>query len=575
MRKSFRYSLFFIVFLGLFSLCIDYSPLSFIRLRKWRIPEHLQKDHSFVFIIPSYNCSDVCEKTLRSIFTQTYGNFRVIYIDDGSTDRTYETAKECKERLGQDERLEIVRYPQKKGAVERLYEKGILCDDQHIIVYMKGNTWLKDSHALAKLNDLYKKHAIWTAYEGGQNVRTKKKSSTFTFRSKGLFSPLLRKASTGGPRFKTFYASLFKKIKLEDFFFRGSFVDDIHDSAYFFPLLEMAGSHTLALSSSFCEYVQKDDFDAERPSRKASYKCHQRIRSSTPYASLASLHADSVPSEKTADLLIFSYDRPLQAFALLESISQNLTGMRAIFCLYRASSERFAKAYEELKRQFPHVQFMAQSEKPAEDFQTLTLQAVLEGPSEYILFSVDDMIVRDKVDIKECIQAVEKTGAYFFSLRLGKHINYCYMGKFFNDTPRFVEVGQGLLGWQLDSSQGDWMYPNSIDLHLYRKKDLQEILENISFHHPTELEILWSRYPIPLKEARKRIGLCYSTSKALNIPMNLVHISKNANMNLFSPLELLEKFEAGFKMSIAPLHELENNAVHVEHIPTFVTRKAI
>ncbi len=575
MRKSFRYPLVFIVLLGLFSLCVDYSPLSFLRLRKWRIPEHLQKDRSFVFIIPSYNCSDVCEKTLRSIFTQTYENFRVIYIDDGSTDHTYETAKECKERLGQDQRLEIVHCPERKGAVERLYEKGISCEDSQIIIYMKGNAWLKDSHALAKLNDLYKKHAIWTAYEGGKNVRTKKKSSSLTFRSRGLFSPLLRRASTGGPRFKTFYASLFKKVKLEDFFFRGSFVDDTHDSGYFFPLLEMSGSHSLALHSSFCEYVQKDDFDAERPSRKASYKCHQRIRSSTPYTALASLPTTPASSEKTADLLIFSYDRPLQAFALLESISQNLTGMRAIFLLYRTSSERFAKAYEELKRQFPQVHFIAQSEKPAEDFQTLTLQAVFEGPSEYIVFSVDDMIVRDKVDIKECIQAMEKTGAYFFSLRLGKHINYCYMGKFFTDIPRFIEFDQGLLGWQLDASQGDWMYPNSIDLHLYRKKDLQQILKNTSFHHPTELEILWSRYPISLKEARKRIRLCYSTSKALNIPMNLVHVSKNANMNLFSPQELLEKFESGFKMSIAPLRELENSAVHVEHVPTFITRKAI
>ena len=49
------------------------------------------KEHKpFVVIVPSYNNSEWVERNLRSIFEQKYDNFRVIYIDDASTDGTWD-----------------------------------------------------------------------------------------------------------------------------------------------------------------------------------------------------------------------------------------------------------------------------------------------------------------------------------------------------------------------------------------------------------------------------------------------------------------------------------------------------
>ncbi|MDD5765534.1 MAG: glycosyltransferase [Candidatus Marinimicrobia bacterium] len=39
-------------------------------------------------IIPTYNRAEVLERALKSVLSQTYGNFEVIVIDDGSTDNT-------------------------------------------------------------------------------------------------------------------------------------------------------------------------------------------------------------------------------------------------------------------------------------------------------------------------------------------------------------------------------------------------------------------------------------------------------------------------------------------------------
>ena len=51
------------------------------------------KNHNFVFIIPSYNNEKYYKKNLDSVINQTYKNWRIIYIDDASTDNTFELVK--------------------------------------------------------------------------------------------------------------------------------------------------------------------------------------------------------------------------------------------------------------------------------------------------------------------------------------------------------------------------------------------------------------------------------------------------------------------------------------------------
>ena len=50
-------------------------------------------------IIPAYNAADYLAKTIESVLNQTYSDFELILIDDGSTDRTHEIVKDyqCKD----------------------------------------------------------------------------------------------------------------------------------------------------------------------------------------------------------------------------------------------------------------------------------------------------------------------------------------------------------------------------------------------------------------------------------------------------------------------------------------------
>lgn len=44
-------------------------------------------------IVPAYNEEKVIVRTIESLLKNTYQNFDIIVVDDGSKDRTYETAR--------------------------------------------------------------------------------------------------------------------------------------------------------------------------------------------------------------------------------------------------------------------------------------------------------------------------------------------------------------------------------------------------------------------------------------------------------------------------------------------------
>ncbi len=95
---------------------------------------------------------------------------------------------------------------------------------------------------------------------------------------------------------------------------------------------------------------------------------------------------------KTADFIIFSYDRPMQLYALLESTTNFITGLNDIFVIYRTSDDNYEMGYQIIKEDFPHVHYIKQSDNPQADFKPLTLQAFQAGSADYIVFAVDDII---------------------------------------------------------------------------------------------------------------------------------------------------------------------------------------
>ena len=80
------------IFISFFVL--SFFVLAFIAAKKRKAPQ--LEDHELpmaTVIIPAWNEEKSVERTLNSILASDYPDFEVIFIDDGSTDKTYEIAK--------------------------------------------------------------------------------------------------------------------------------------------------------------------------------------------------------------------------------------------------------------------------------------------------------------------------------------------------------------------------------------------------------------------------------------------------------------------------------------------------
>lgn len=282
------------------------------------------------------------------------------------------------------------------------------------------------------------------------------------------------------------------------------------------------------------------------------------------------LYVRSATPTKKADLVVFSYDRPLQLYAFLESAQKYVTGVGQLSVIYRASGQAFKDGYDVVRADFPHAIFYAQGSNPARDFKPLTLKASFESPSNYILFAVDDIVVKDTVDLEQCINALEKHEAYAFFLRLGMNLNYCYTMNHPQPVPRLKQEEHDIYSWRFSESVLDWRYPLTVDMTLYRKKNVEGDLRVISYHTPNRLEGIWC---CRFNRVAHQRGLCFGQSKVVNMPLNRVQKEELGNraMNITTQ-ELLAQFNAGKKMDIVKLHGIDNKSAHMEYVPTFVDR---
>lgn len=274
-------------------------------------------------------------------------------------------------------------------------------------------------------------------------------------------------------------------------------------------------------------------------------------------------------NSELVDLIIFSYNRPMQLYALLESVDKYITGLGEISVIYRASDSSYETAYTEVKNKFNQARYFKQGAEPKKDFKPLVLKA-WDTKQDYLMFSTDDIIVKSKVDLSECVKALKETNAYGFYLRLGKNISKCYFtGDKISSLPKHKLVMSDVYSYKFSDADGsDWRYPNTVDMTIYPKSKIKDFFIKHIYANPNSCEGSWARQPdLSLQ------GLFFEKSKIVNIPINLVNeVAPNAHMNSHSADEMLKFFNQGLKIDINDLYEFNNQAPHTDFQVRFVNR---
>lgn len=105
----------------------------------------------FSIIVPMYNAENFIERCLNSILNQTYQEFEVLIVDDGSSDSSFHKARSMSES---DSRLKIFTIPHSGPGAAR--NRGLSNTRGEYVLFMDADDYWLDSEFLAKLNDMIK-----------------------------------------------------------------------------------------------------------------------------------------------------------------------------------------------------------------------------------------------------------------------------------------------------------------------------------------------------------------------------------------------------------------------------------
>jgi len=202
------------------------------------------KTTSFVVEILTRNNEDRCASNLLSVLNQDYDNFRIILINDASTDFTDVRIKKILDNHPQGKLVTYIKNKKRIGAMANHIRAIYSCKDQEVVVQVDGDDLLRHPHVLKKLDEVYQNKDVWVTY-GSHMLLSSGKRGPYSspIPEQVLKAGTIRRHKWCTSHLRTFYAALFKNIALKDFKYKNQFVLVACDIAFMLPIVEMASMH--------------------------------------------------------------------------------------------------------------------------------------------------------------------------------------------------------------------------------------------------------------------------------------------------------------------------------------------
>lgn len=240
--------------------------------------------------------------------------------------------------------------------------------------------------------------------------------------------------------------------------------------------------------------------------------------------------------------IVFSKDRAMQLHALLSSYFYYVKNFAPLKILFICSSEEHEQSYQILKSSFKNfpVDFIKETQ-----FDIQLRKMISNIKADRLFFMTDDGIFLDSFDLHDCLLFDPRQN--IFSLRLGVDFDFCYTHDRKQDVPLFEKNAETQMFkywvWKHMKDSPDWSYPLSVDATIFCKKEIEIMLNGVSFKNPNSLESQMQRYNDLFTF---RNGVCYAKTKYVNVPCNIVQNEFDNNFTgAFSVDELLQHFLDG------------------------------
>ncbi|RTL07410.1 glycosyltransferase family 2 protein [Candidatus Dependentiae bacterium] len=366
MKKHVLYTLFLAVFIA-FELSI-----------------YCTEEKKIVAITCMYNNEQWVEKNLSMIISQKYHNFKIIIVDDASTDNTSSIIQTFIKSHGIEEKTTFIQNKLRKRKLANLYDVLYTVEDEEIVVIIDGDDWLAHPYVFSYINNLYNTDIFFT-YGQYQNIPASE-SIAWGFNPMGYAKPVpefivnnqsYRKGPFYYMHLRTFKGWIFKLIQLKDLItdtvegFVGDFFPASNDLAMYYPIVEMA--HTKVHFVKDIVYMRNvsSRLVGFKVDRTIQVNAGQEIKRKKPYQWLEKpvyRHLDQV-KKKDIDVIV---------------ATKNI------------------KKYASYKKQLPKSTFLKMQDAAAKAH---------TFSNDYVLISFNENSFPSKTNIKDMIYQLERTYA--------------------------------------------------------------------------------------------------------------------------------------------------------------------
>ncbi|HEV2600736.1 MAG TPA: glycosyltransferase family 2 protein [Candidatus Babeliales bacterium] len=463
-------------------------------------PQETLQEKDMVIVIASYNNKDWYIKNLDSVLSQEYDAYRVIYIDDYSPDGTAQLVQEYIDNHPEGHRVTLIKGHERRGAHANIYRAITACKNHEIVIIVDGDDWLSHSRVLKTINQYYADENVWLTYGQYQRYPANTIGICRAIPQQVIATNRYREYHWVTTHLRTFYAWLFKQVKLKDFLYQGQFVPSAGDQIGMFGMLEKSGGRFAFIPEVLYRYNRANVINVEKTGHENAQlqlDLAKYTRKKEKYTPLANEQTDYLDSlhDATADVIVFSSESPEQLHQTIQNIHNSITGVGNIYAVSQ-TTDFSTPEYQQVQQAFANLYYIDTNNNNSR--LAAFLQPVFDAPAHYLLLTTDNDIITTSINIPNCVHALERTAAYGFFFNKTKASS--------TDTNYFF-LYDNIYAWQFTDSDAHNDYSNTIHTTLYRKADL--------YTHVAKMNSLdmflsqWTKKTVPTE-----VGLFYDIKPA-------------------------------------------------------------
>lgn len=239
-------------------------------------------NNKLAVIVPFYNPGAFLEKCVATLLSQKYDNYRIIFIDDCSTDGSWDLLPHG------EENITCIKNTERKTALENIHN-AILdhCEPDDIVVLVDGDDWLPHKKVFSEINEIYNRENCMIMY--GQASWTDGRRGFARAYDKESFAHL-RWVPFCVSHIRTFKASVYHAIQEQDPTFScmkdadGNFYRMTYDVAIMFPIMEIAGYKNIYFNDSILYiYNRSNPISDDRVNQALQTQIHHEISKKEPF----------------------------------------------------------------------------------------------------------------------------------------------------------------------------------------------------------------------------------------------------------------------------------------------------